>query len=631
VSALPELTGNLTINGNGTTIMRADAAPIARIFAIGSTGNLTLNSVIVQGGMAPGTAGGGIANIGGHLTLTNSQIINNGAIGGFGGGVGSTGTVSIQNSTIRNNSASFGGGLANLGGSMTIDSSTIYINSSDVGPAEIYNSGPLLGDGTLTLVNSTVVGNETGTSDIGILKVGTFNTYNSTIAFNESGGINNQGGTAESPSITTLVNTIVAKNGTAGCDASQTSVGGIVDGGHNLDSGDTCGFSAANHSLSNTDPGFSPAGLSFQGGPTQVVPLKATSPAVDAGDDTTCQGDLVNSIDQRGVARPQGAHCDFGAFEVLTPVVTANLATAQDVDTAVQLSASATFDCGDTFTDCPTEVSGTITFSVTDSENNAVGTAVSGTISSGSASAQFNPYGLAPGAYTITATYHDTSNTYADSSATSTLTITAGPAASITLTPGDTSSTVGQMVTETITVLDGAGYPVEDGTVVQYTVTGSNPLSGTRSTFNGQATISYSGAFTGTDSLTVTAQGGTNPQATATITWNAPASTPRSSLTIMSFFGSRVQAIVSVDPAGQPGGTFSYADRSIRLSNVQLARLVVNGSNATLYGTANLADGTGVSFRLDVSASRVGGTLRLQLSNGYDSGRFSAPVVRVRP
>jgi hypothetical protein len=64
---------------------------------------------------------------------------------------------------------------------------------------------------------------------------------------------------------------------------------------------------------------------------------------------------------------------------------------------------------------------------------------------------------------------------------------------------------------------------------------------------------------------------------------------------------------------------------------VQLASLVVNGSNATLYGTANLADGTDVSFRLDVSASRVGGTLRLQLSNGYDSGRFSAPVVRVRP
>jgi len=76
-------------------------------------------------------------------------------------------------------------------------------------------------------------------------------------------------------------------------------------------------------------------------------------------------------------------------------------------------------------------------------------------------------------------------------------------------------------------------------------------------------------------------------------------------------------------------GMFSYSDRTVRMSNVQPVSLIVSGSDATLYGTGHLLDGSTVSFRLDVSASRFGGTLHLQLRSGYDSGRFSAPVVHV--
>ena len=40
------------------------------------------------------------------------------------------------------------------------------------------------------------------------------------------------------------------------------------------------------------------------------------SPAIDAGDDTLCaDAATVNGLDQRGVVRPQGSHCDIGAFE----------------------------------------------------------------------------------------------------------------------------------------------------------------------------------------------------------------------------------------------------------------------------------------------------------------------------
>lgn len=50
----------------------------------------------------------------------------------------------------------------------------------------------------------------------------------------------------------------------------------------------------------------------------QTFPLLPGSPSIDAGDDTTCNtsgAGKVNSLDQRGITRPKGAHCDIGAFE----------------------------------------------------------------------------------------------------------------------------------------------------------------------------------------------------------------------------------------------------------------------------------------------------------------------------
>jgi len=51
--------------------------------------------------------------------------------------------------------------------------------------------------------------------------------------------------------------------------------------------------------------------LADNGGPTETRALLAGSPAIDAGDAEGCP-----KADQRGVARPQGAACDIGAFEL---------------------------------------------------------------------------------------------------------------------------------------------------------------------------------------------------------------------------------------------------------------------------------------------------------------------------
>ncbi|MEW5939264.1 MAG: choice-of-anchor Q domain-containing protein, partial [Chloroflexota bacterium] len=61
------------------------------------------------------------------------------------------------------------------------------------------------------------------------------------------------------------------------------------------------------------DPLLGP--LANNGGPTQTHAVLAGSIAIDAGEDGICAAAPVNNLDQRGVTRPQGAHCDIGAYE----------------------------------------------------------------------------------------------------------------------------------------------------------------------------------------------------------------------------------------------------------------------------------------------------------------------------
>ena len=43
--------------------------------------------------------------------------------------------------------------------------------------------------------------------------------------------------------------------------------------------------------------------------------LMSRSAALNFGDDSVCSAGPVSGVDQRGITRPQGAHCDTGAFE----------------------------------------------------------------------------------------------------------------------------------------------------------------------------------------------------------------------------------------------------------------------------------------------------------------------------
>jgi hypothetical protein len=289
------IAADTTIDGSGQNVVISGGGAVG-VFVVNPGVTLNLNKLIVADGKAD--FGGGINNSG-ALTVSNSTISGNSA--GFeGGGISNSGTVTVSNSTFSGNSASVGngGGIDSGPGTVTVSNSTFSGNSAGDEGGGIFNSY-----GTVTVSNSTFSGNsapERG-GGIGNIYLGSVTVSNSTFSGNSAdlgGGIFNDNG------IATLKNTIVGNSPGGNCSSDS---GLLIDGGGNLSYGDaTCpGI--------NSDPKLGP--LQDNGGPTQTMALGAGSAARDAADDAICAAPPVNNLDQRGVARPQGAHCDIGAYE----------------------------------------------------------------------------------------------------------------------------------------------------------------------------------------------------------------------------------------------------------------------------------------------------------------------------
>jgi hypothetical protein len=74
-------------------------------------------------------------------------------------------------------------------------------------------------------------------------------------------------------------------------------------------------------------------------------PLLTGSLAIDTGSDTQCAAVPVSNTSQNGLARPQGAHCDIGAFErdVTPPVVLSSVRASANPSKAASVSFTVTF------------------------------------------------------------------------------------------------------------------------------------------------------------------------------------------------------------------------------------------------------------------------------------------------
>jgi len=299
-NGLPAILSNMTINGNGATIRRAENADHFRILQVGTKSTVTINDLTIENGHADGAGptnyedkGGGILNRG-ILSINSVLITNNYA--GYVGGIYNTGNITIKNSTISHNNAdSLTNGLLNIG-EMEITHSTVSENGLITYGDAIWNIG------TLNVVNSTISNNQ----GVGIENdkdaEGTGVVTLSSVTFSGNGSALN--------SVTETIviqNTLFGPQQNAACSPS-TAVFSI---GTSMDTDGSCNITTVSPNSLKLGP------LADNGGPTQTHDLGQGSVAIDAAAGSC----LIN--DQRGVHRPQGADCDVGAFEYEGPFVKA--------------------------------------------------------------------------------------------------------------------------------------------------------------------------------------------------------------------------------------------------------------------------------------------------------------------
>ena len=310
---------DLTIDGPGATNLTISGAGATRVLEVIST-TLQLKGVTVANGSVEyPAAGGGIFSTG-TLAVTNTTFVQNESTGNGGAIFNSGGFLAVDRSAfLRNAAAAEGGAIRNFFGTVAVSDSTFAQNwaaldgggiasVNSVSLSTITNStfsentanfgGGIDNEGLLRVTNSTFSRNAaSGGYGGAIFNDGTLDVVNATFAANsafQSGGAiaNPFGGV-------TLKNALVASSPTG-----ENCSGSIADGGGNLSWPDTScpGLNAG--------PLLDASGLADNGGSTRTIALLPDSPAIDAAVAANCP-----ETDQRGVTRPQGQGCDIGAFE----------------------------------------------------------------------------------------------------------------------------------------------------------------------------------------------------------------------------------------------------------------------------------------------------------------------------
>jgi hypothetical protein len=270
------------------------------------------NSLVADGGDFPGDAGGILAISSTPLKLSKVAIVGNQAQMG-GGGLAApiesaTATeVRIKDSTIARNEVT--GGIGDgMGGGLTV-AGDLSLTNSTVAKNRVENMVPTNRGGGISVMSNINADEGSGMT--------TLELKNATIAKNVIGGdaIDGMGGGIglSDPVMGATVNidarnSIVTQNKVVGSVENCGMVTTGVTSKANLSSDDTCLF---DDNKSITGKNAKLGKLKLNGGQTETMKPKASSPVVDAGVDKGCP-----NRDQRGVKRPQGKSCDMGAVEL---------------------------------------------------------------------------------------------------------------------------------------------------------------------------------------------------------------------------------------------------------------------------------------------------------------------------
>jgi hypothetical protein len=247
----------------------------------------TLDGFTVTAGRASGNPAGG--NRGGGLYNNNvneaaySNLVFSGNAGNTGGGVDNhaSGSLTFRNVTFIGNQAGYGGGMYNW-----VCTAEPYLFNVTFNGNIATNGGGMYNDSCTAWVDNATFKDNSAGSGGGIYNNGSGQSQirNSILWGNINGQI-----VAVNDSAPHLYDSVLQDACPAGVTCEPTVIG--------------------------TDPKLGTLGN--YGGFTLTIPLLPGSSAIDTGNDSTCaNGNGVNREDQRGVTRPQGAHCDIGAYEL---------------------------------------------------------------------------------------------------------------------------------------------------------------------------------------------------------------------------------------------------------------------------------------------------------------------------
>ena len=304
------LSTNLSIVGPAPGV-RISGNNSSRIFTI-SGGEVSLKRVRIIDGSASGDGGGiRVLNNGTTLTLDDAGVSNSTATGRGGGlYVQDAATVFATNSTFSGNVADGdGGGIHVNGATLNITNSTISTNDSKQGGGGIYAGG----SGTTTVVNCTIADNTCDSDNVapvgnggGIRRHdGTVTVGNSIVARNTD---------ASSATVHPDVSGVFVSLGhnlIGKIDGIDSGSGTPFQNGVN---GDLAGTIA-----SPLAPGLNALQQNPASTPTRVHPLQSGSPARDAGDSALLSHSAWPfspvAQDQRGQFRIVGTSVDIGAVE----------------------------------------------------------------------------------------------------------------------------------------------------------------------------------------------------------------------------------------------------------------------------------------------------------------------------
>jgi hypothetical protein len=278
--------------------------------AIRSEGVLTVRECVLAGNSCPPIGFGGALLNQGEMWVVATIIRSNSATL-EGGGIynGGEHSLHVVNSTLESNRAGAGGGVLNAG-FCRVTGTTLNGNRAD----SQSGGGAIFNFANLVLTNCTLSGNAAEAGSGGAVfswNEGPVVIRHSTIVSNsaavEGGGLHFL---ATNPAFRRdLVNTIVARN-TA--PVAPDVRGSLTASGHNVFSQAEVTGSTATDSLG-LDPELGP--LADNGGPTWTHAPLASSPAIDAGDNTGAP-----ETDQRGLPRIVNGIVDIGAVEEQQPL-----------------------------------------------------------------------------------------------------------------------------------------------------------------------------------------------------------------------------------------------------------------------------------------------------------------------